>query len=557
MREKSEQLAKSIQERDKAMKSFMDDLQDYSDKPCDNADDVVFKEGIKAFLDLIEDKTNDTNATESLPSIDTPFKLGSKKDKYLEGLTQDTDYKKQFNKKIGKVDTSGLLKSKPTEKKSEDVDVCTDKATLIKKMFESSKGLSRAMSEQSLKPKVKRTKTLIDPKESMIMAQLPMLQRRPSIKKQISIPSHYSERPKYEPKSNDITPSVAKSQWDDFLDPEERKKAILAKHGFKPYEQKEHKHDDPLNGLDIIPDHIMKDEILYKKYIKENWVEEDSSRESSPERFKKDPKEGSFSSLMNILSALKKGTMQKNALESRSMLDKKAQEAMKISTSAQDLTQIPGSCQNIRQHFENYEESSDEDEPIRRGPVMRSSSCATLGSMWANHVKNKTSEAAPYDRSTIKSGLVSNLKTHLTNTDEAPTALNDPVFRKSLSHLELEDNNQPSYKSNVRVELDALRESGQTSSIFKLERGNRSTLRKAHSNIDMGKSKDNLFDEMEEDELEEMRQNKANIKAMFEAAAPKYRYGGSNECLVKEEEPKRGTSIPSSLKDLYKILLMK
>ena len=247
---------------------------------------------------------------------------------------------------------------------------------------------------------------------------------------------------------------------------------------------------------------------------------------------------------MNILSALKKGTMQKNALESRSMLDKKAQEAMKISTSAQDLTQIPGSCQNLRQYFENNEESSDEEETsqIRKGPVMRSSSCATLGSMWANHVNNKTSEAAPYDRSTIKSGLVSNLKTHLTNTDEAPTTLNDPVFRKSLSHLELEDNNQPSYKSNVRVELDALRESGQTSSIFKLERGNRSTLRKAHSNIDMGKSKDNLFDEMEEDEVEEMRQNKANIKAMFEAAAPKYRYGGSNECMIKDEEPaKRGT----------------
>ena len=33
-----------------------------------------------------------------------------------------------------------------------------------------------------------------------------------------------------------------------------------------------------------------------------------------------------------------------------------------------------------------------------------------------------------------------------------------------------------------------------------------------------------------------MRQNKQQIKAMFEAAAPKYRYGGSNECLIKDEE---------------------
>ena len=39
-----------------------------------------------------------------------------------------------------------------------------------------------------------------------------------------------------------------------------------------------------------------------------------SSRDSSPER---DGKGGSFSSLMNIFNALKKSTMQKNAMESR------------------------------------------------------------------------------------------------------------------------------------------------------------------------------------------------------------------------------------------------
>ena len=39
-----------------------------------------------------------------------------------------------------------------------------------------------------------------------------------------------------------------------------------------------------------------------------------SSRDSSPER---DGKGGSFSSLMNIFKAMKKSTMQKNAMESR------------------------------------------------------------------------------------------------------------------------------------------------------------------------------------------------------------------------------------------------
>jgi len=40
-----------------------------------------------------------------------------------------------------------------------------------------------------------------------------------------------------------------------------------------------------------------------------------SSRDSTPER---NGKGGSFSSLMNILNAMKKSTMQKNAMESRS-----------------------------------------------------------------------------------------------------------------------------------------------------------------------------------------------------------------------------------------------
>jgi hypothetical protein len=51
-------------------------------------------------------------------------------------------------------------------------------------------------------------------------------------------------------------------------------------------------------------------------------MEDDSSRDSSPEPDnKRDPKGGSFSSLMNILNTMKKTTMQKNALESRKRLD--------------------------------------------------------------------------------------------------------------------------------------------------------------------------------------------------------------------------------------------
>ena len=66
-----------------------------------------------------------------------------------------------------------------------------------------------------------------------------------------------------------------------------------------------------------------------------------------------------------------------------------------------------------------------------------------------------------------------------------------------------------------------------------------SNLRKAQSNIEVAQSQDNL--DLDDEAIEEMRQNKQQIKAMFEAAAPKYRYGGSNECLIKgEENSKKG-----------------
>ena len=94
--------------------------------------------------------------------------------------------------------------------------------------------------------------------------------------------------------------------------------------------------------------------------------------------------------------------------------------------------------------------------------------------MWTDHINSNTSETSAYDRSSIKSGLVSNLKHHLNSAvteDTSNIPFNDPVMRKSLSHLELEDNQQYGAQSDAKLELEALRSSGTTSSIFKLERG--------------------------------------------------------------------------------------
>lgn len=54
----------------------------------------------------------------------------------------------------------------------------------------------------------------------------------------------------------------AKSRWDDISDPEERKKAILAKHGFKPQVAKQTSTN--IDDVDTIPEHILRDEVLYR-----------------------------------------------------------------------------------------------------------------------------------------------------------------------------------------------------------------------------------------------------------------------------------------------------
>ena len=53
----------------------------------------------------------------------------------------------------------------------------------------------------------------------------------------------------------------------------------------------------------------------------------------------------------------------------------------------------------------------------------------------------------------------------------------------------------------------------------------------------MGGSTDRL--DLDEEDMAELKANNQQIKAMFEASAPKYRYGGSGDSLNKLE-PKTG-----------------
>ena len=84
----------------------------------------------------------------------------------------------------------------------------------------------------------------------------------------------------------------------------------------------------------------------------------DVSRDSSPEGERRDPKGGSFSSLMNILNSMKKSTMKKSALESRKRLESISKQDFR-SQSEIDLSAVPGSCSNIKTLFETSNNNND------------------------------------------------------------------------------------------------------------------------------------------------------------------------------------------------------
>ena len=97
----------------------------------------------------------------------------------------------------------------------------------------------------------------------------------------------------------------------------------MQKHGFKPHEEvrsDQRGDSDPLGDVDTIPEHILNDEVLYRKYLEENVFQKDRSPELQEET--RGSKSGSFSSLMNIFSAVKKSVMSKNVDNSRQNLAK-------------------------------------------------------------------------------------------------------------------------------------------------------------------------------------------------------------------------------------------
>ena len=241
--------------------------------------------GINSYLELIGGENRERESQEArLPELTAqPWRISDIKSKISK--TTDSQMGSKTAVKIGKLGSFAFKGAKAEKQpKESSVEVNTNK---IKEMFEDNArmGSKRTVSELNLGPAVRKKKVVIDPLQQQ--AILPAVRRRDSAKTKAwshKLASYWSNKgPKKDNESNhskqkmETLPSHAKRSpeeeeaWKSIEDPEERKRAILLKHGFKPRDPvKEAERERELDidaELNTIPNHVLHDELLYRKYM--------------------------------------------------------------------------------------------------------------------------------------------------------------------------------------------------------------------------------------------------------------------------------------------------
>ena len=242
--------------------------------------------GINSYLELIGDENSERESREArLPELTVqPWRISDIKSKMSK--TANSKMGSKTASKIGKLGSfafRGGPGANSETQKEPSVEVNTNK---IKEMFENNArmGSKRTVSELNLGP-VRKRKVVIEPLQQQ--AVLPAVQRGDSAKAKAwsnKLARYWSNKgPKKDDESNHTRPKVEtlprrgkkpeeeEEAWKSIADPEERKRAILLKHGFKPRDPaKEAERERELDidaELNTIPTHVLHDELLYRKYM--------------------------------------------------------------------------------------------------------------------------------------------------------------------------------------------------------------------------------------------------------------------------------------------------
>ena len=551
----SARLVSEIKDKDEEFEKFMSELNDYMNEKSASTEQEEVKENIRQYVQLIEPRSRKNRTI--LPEIGSARKITDIKN---ELNSNNEKVEKQVNTNlIGKV--SHFFKKNTNEKLNSKVvkeNIASllepGNAKVIKANLEKKPKLQRSSSVIELPVSKLKTHSFFeqDGNDSENIPTLDSLKAsRKSSKSYKFQEERYSirtEAPCLETKLKKPKLEPIKSAWDHITDPEEKKKAIMAKYGLRmPNHEK--RDADLEEILNYEHEEDMKE---FEKELRQRYFlcdGDESSRESSPERNRKD-KTGSHSSLLNILNVMKKAATGKNFSDAKA----KVKDFGKSSHSKSDidLSEIGKSCSDFRSYYESGDAFNKE---VKRGSIfddeeMSQFNTANKKTEWERSMKSSNSSKTRSIENLEGLESINKMKELFEKGEVSKEALHD--FIDSRSCVKSSNNNEERHLS-VEEELEELRNSSKIKNMFRLEKGKSdsgSSLRRTNSCI--GVSGERLTNELDEEVMAEVSVTNKMVKAMFENSAPKYKFGGSGSNISlsssKENLKKSGPVTRPSVK---------
>jgi len=304
---------------------------------------------------------------------------------------------------------------------------------------------------------------------------------------------------------------------------------------------------------DILNYECTEDVSRYEEELKARYglLEGDSSEEEAePTNIK-----SSFSSLLNILTTMRKTAASKNFSESLARAAHCAQFGSmsgRLIQSEMDLSDICGSSSHIRDRFESGEVFVKEEGERKRNLDLGKEDGLTLdtfssrardqlianGGDVVDGVDKPIQESVTHVKKMFEKGFVNQ---NTVKEDTQRSGINEDnckAYGKEKNLLEHGRNHKKvevevmamTEKDRIQRELEELREASRLSSRFRLERGSDKEGRGLkRSNSCRGVFGEEMREEFDEDTLKEVSMSQRRARAMFEQqTAPKITFGGGN-----------------------------
>ena len=262
---------------------------------------------------------------------------------------------------------------------------------------------------------------------------------------------------------------------------------------------------------------------------------------------------------------MKKSTTSKNFSESKARAAQFGKESSgRLSHSEVDLSDIKGSCTDLREAFESgraYQREAGEErrqsldledgaqldtanKRARWEEHFKGGGRQRTGSIGGENIEEAAKESVKDVKAMFEKGVLNqdSIREYFNQRSET-TQDKDKLYRKvkdafesGVPKIRREEENQEvmTERERIQLELEELRESSKNSSRFRLERGagggGGGGLRRANSCS--GVSGERVLDELDTDTMAEVSVTQKMVKAMFEQqTAPKYKFGGSGSNL--------------------------